>query len=290
MKRATTDPVSLLCELAEANGDEFQGANLNARSGAPLASLVEAGAVGAGDISLIVTCRACDRDHPAAVEFDGVRGRYIFFCPEAGVVEADSADLDTIRYNPEWLVDWLVAEFPIVPPVRRRTLVPGNVWHLGDARCGETLLTVILARRVSSQVGLDKVAAELAVLPPADLGVVVTSSANVSTKVLLPFKYQFLDLREVMREPWFTLDHAKLGSWVKAKRTGTGKQAQRRPGRPSDKALVEQFYAERRLCGPPVVSISAEARAITRTFTERFPDRDAPHLATIRKHIPRETT
>jgi hypothetical protein len=198
--------------------------------------------------------------------------------------------LHTFRYNPEWLVDWLVAEFPIVPPVRRRTLVPGNVWHLGDARCGETLLTVILARRVSSQVALDKVAAELAALPPADLGVVATSSANVSTKVLLPFKYQFLDLREVMREPWFTLDHAKLGSWVKAKRTGTGKQAQRRPGRPSDKALVEQFYTERRRCGTPVVSISAEARAIAQRFTDRFPDRDPPHLATIRKHIPRETT
>jgi hypothetical protein len=290
MKRETTDPVSLLCELAEASGDEFQGTDLNTRSGAPLSILIEAGAVGPGDLSLTVTCRACDRDHPAAVEFDGARGRYMYFCPEAGEVEADRADLNTLRYNPGWLIDWLVAEFPIVPPVRRRALVPGNVWHLGDARCGETLLTVILARRVSSQVVLDKVAAELAALPPADLGVVVTSSSNVTTRVSLPFGYRFLDLREVMREPWFTLDRAKLGFWVRAMRTGTGKQAQRRPGRPSDKALVERFYTERRRCGTPVVSISAEARAIAQRFTDRFPDRAPPHLATIRKHIPRETT
>jgi hypothetical protein len=292
MDQDSTDPVSALCELAEASGDRFRATALIGRYGTSLRLLTDLGAIEAGAPLRTVTCHACHGDHPATVEFDAATRRHSHFCPEAGLVTVDDADLATLQFNPLWLVEWLVRELPIIAPIRRRALVPGRVWHLGDARCGEALLTVVLARQVSSQGDLDLLASALGTLPPADLGVVATSSADVAQRVALPHGYRFLDLREVVRtkEYQLTLDSAKLGSWVKATRSGTAKRAQSRSGRPSEKALVEQFYNERRSRGIPMVNISAEARDIEVEFSKRFPDKAPPHQATIRKHMPRLTT
>ena len=87
-----------------------------------------------------------------------------------------------------------------------------------------------------------------------------------------------------------TLDKVKLASWVKAACSGTAKKAQSRSGRPSVKALVEQFFNHRRLLGIPAANISAEARNIVAKFRTQFPDKSPPHLSTIRKHMPRVIT
>jgi hypothetical protein len=292
MKYPTPDPVLLLCELAEGSGDEFQAAELNGKYGASLRILADAGAVQTGDTLRTVSCKACDGDHAATVEFDPVAQRYSYFCPEAGWVTAEDADLATVRYNPQWLVNWLAAELPILSPVRRRALIPDRVWHLGDAQCGETSLTVVLARRVWTQVELDRLASVLGTVPPGDLGVVATSSAEVARQISLPHDYRFLDLRDVMRtiKDRLTFDGTKLGSWVKAMRSGPAKRTQSRSGRPSEKLLIEEFYQKRRSSGIPFITISAEATDIALAFKARFPDRDPPHHATIRKHIPRPST
>jgi hypothetical protein len=284
-----TDPISLLCELAEASDEGFLAAELGESYGIPLLLLIKLGAVTHGAPLRTVTCRACHGDHPASIEFDAATGRHFHFCPEAGLVTVDDADLATLRFDPGWLVEWLVDELPIIPPVRRRALVPNRVWHLGDARCGETLLTVMLARKVSSQVALDHLASALSTIPPADLGVVVTSFPGVARQVRLPHGYEFLDLREIGRvaEDRLVLDSAKLGFWVKTIRSGPVRRQQSRSGRPSVEAEIKRIYNERRAKGLAMISTSAEAREIRAEFQKRFPDRDPPHLSTVRGHVSR---
>jgi hypothetical protein len=292
MDQPQDDWINALCELAEASGDSFQAVELNTKYRSSLRALSDLGAIEPGAPLRTVTCRACDGDHPVTVEFDTATRRHSYFCPEAGLVTVDDADLATLRFNIGWLLEWLIRELPIIAPVRRRALVPSRVWHLGDGRCGDTLLTVVLARQVSSQSDLDLLASAVGTLPPADLGVVVTSSAGVAQRVALPHGYRFLDVREIVRKErdQLTLDSAKLGSWVKATRSGTAKRARSRSGRPSEKALVEQFYNERRARKIPMVNLSAEARDIEVELRKHYPDTTPPHLATIRKHLPRTNT
>jgi hypothetical protein len=108
MSHMTTDPVSLLCDLAEASSDEFQAAELDARYGSALRALADLGVIEAGAPLGIVTCRACDADHFATVEFDSVIRGYSYFCPEAGLLTVADSDLATLLFNPAWLVEWLI--------------------------------------------------------------------------------------------------------------------------------------------------------------------------------------
>jgi hypothetical protein len=134
-------------------------------------------AVTSGGLLSVLTCRACDGDHPVHLEFDPRTRRHWHFCPEAGRVMVEDDVLATIRVDPQWVLDWLVSALPITPPVRRRVLVPAVAWHLGDAHIGGTELTVVFAIGVCTQRNLDALAIAVSAAPPADFGIVLTTSA-----------------------------------------------------------------------------------------------------------------
>jgi hypothetical protein len=253
MEHPHDDPINALCDLAEASGDGFQATELDARYGSALRVLADLGAIEPGAPIRIMTCRACDGDHPATVEFDTATRRHLHFCPEAGMVTVDDADLAALRFNPGWLVEWLIRELPISPPVRRQELVQNRVWYLGDATCGDTLITFIFARQVSSQQGLDRIASALRTVHPADKGLVITTSKNVARQIPLPNGYEFLDLREIMKATagGLALATSRLGSWIRGIRTTTGKGAPSRSGRPSPEARIIQIYRDRRSVDNP---------------------------------------
>jgi hypothetical protein len=104
--------------------------------------------------------------------------------------------LATIRVDPQWVLDWLVSALPITPPVRRRVLVPAVAWHLGDAHIGGTELTVVFAIGVCTQRNLDALAIAVSAAPPADFGIVLTTSAAPPRPLRLP-RYQFVELRDI---------------------------------------------------------------------------------------------
>lgn len=189
----------LLCDLSEASEEVFRDCAIDHEFDASLPILKQLGAVGAGPRVESVTCRACDGDHSAAIEFDAERRCYFHSCPEVGLVKVDDDDLATLVFDPEWLVDWLVSGLAISYPARRRTLVSGQVWHLGDAACGDALVTVIFARRIRSQAALDQLASVLGTVQHADRRLVITTSAQVTRQVPLPHGFVFLDLREITR-------------------------------------------------------------------------------------------
>jgi hypothetical protein len=281
------DPVNLLCDLVEAGVGSFEANAL--RSDAPQAVefLSKIGALMPGQLARVLTCRACHEDHPVHLEFDPTMRRHWHFCPEAGRVMVEDDVLGTIRVDPDWLLEWLVEEFPIKPPVRRRALVPGSVWHLGDAFVGETELTVVLAVGTSARRNLDALANAIGSIPPAKLGLVLTTSVAPPRWLKLPHGYQFLDFREIARaeNDHFVIDRNKLLRWIRGLRKGLDKPARLRAGRPSDATLVYEIFGKRRALGLPVINQKTEAREIQAEFVARHPNRDPPAVKTIERHL-----
>jgi hypothetical protein len=136
------DPVNVLCNLIEARVGSFEASALPDQWGGSIDFLSNIGAVTRGRPLSVLTCRACDGDHPVRLEFDSRTRRHWHFCPEAGRVMVEDDALATICVDPEWVLDWLVTALPITPPVRRRVLIPALAWHLGDAHIGGTELAV----------------------------------------------------------------------------------------------------------------------------------------------------
>ncbi len=252
-----SDLVQLLCRLSEAPNEVFRVGAMGRESEDDLRTLANLGAVSAGPRPDSITCQACDAHHFAALEFDPKAKGYIYFCPEAGWIAANDADLATLRFNPEWLAAWLVSALAMPSPIRRHPLLPGRIWHLGDTPSGGTLVTVVFARLISSQAALDELASMLVTVPPKEKGLVVTTSPQVALQVQLPHGFAFLDLREIGRTVGSQLivDQARLASFVNAlpsrssrpKRAITAVRKRRRDPerldyRESDRLLIAEMH------------------------------------------------
>ena len=284
---ASIDPVNLLCDLIEASVGSLEATALPDRWGESIDFLSNIGAVTKGGPLSVLTCRACDGDHPVHLEFDPSTRRHWHFCPEAGRVEVEDNLLATIRVDPEWVLDWLVTALPITPPVRRRVLVPALAWHLGDAHIGGTELTVVFAIGVCTQRNLDALAIAVSTVPPTKFGVVLTTSGAPPRQLRLPHGYQFLDLREIARpeKDCLAIDKAKLVGWIKGLRKGLDKPAQLNAGRPSDATLVREIFRERRAQALTLVNQRTEAGKIRAEIASRHPERDPPAVKTIERHL-----
>jgi hypothetical protein len=83
---ASTDPVNLLCDLIEASAGSLEAKALPDRWGGSIDFLSNIGAVTKGGTLSVLTCQACDGDHPVRLAFDPRTRRHWHFCPEAGRV------------------------------------------------------------------------------------------------------------------------------------------------------------------------------------------------------------
>jgi hypothetical protein len=269
----TLNPVDLLYDLAEASGTIIRSSNLVDTYGAAVGTLIKIGALASGPPFQTVICRACDRDHAEVVEFEPATGRSFYICQSAGVVTVDNADLLSVVFDPEWLVDWLASALPISAPVRWRVLVPGLIWYLGATACGDALVTVVFARRVSSQAALDLLVSALRPFHPTGAGLVVTTSRHVARQVQLPNGFEFLDLGEIIRRvgDQLIVDPAIFDSRVK------GSQGARpRPIRGSRRGRKEPRRLDYREADKPII---AEMHAMILVGKARNPTDAARALA-----------
>jgi hypothetical protein len=284
-----TDPVSLLCDLIEARVDIFNVSALPSEATQAVEFLSKIGALMPGQLARAVTCGACHDDHPVHLEFDSTARRHWHFCPEAGRVVVEDDVLATIRVDPEWVLDWLVTALPITPPVRRRVLVPALAWHLGAAHIGGAELAVVFAIGMCRQSNLGALASAVSAGPPADFGIVLTTSAAPPRPLRLPHGYQFVDLRDIARpeKNYLAIEKTKLVGWTKGLRKGLDKPAQLGAGRPSDAALVDEVFRERRARKLPFVNQKTEAEKIRDEIALSRPERDPPAVKTIERHLSR---
>jgi hypothetical protein len=280
--------LQFLCDLAEASEPVFRKDAVEEDNRDALELLCSLGAIEAGPRPETATCSACDADHPATLEYDPERACYVHFCPEAGYVSLKDTDLATYRFRPEWLPEWLTEALQATAPARHTPLVFGHVWHLGDALCGSTQVTVVFARRIASQANLDRLASELRTIHPAAKGLVITTSPQVPRHVQLPGGYEVVQLPVVVRENegGLILDHQRLGSWIKGMKPTTLKGGMTRTGRPLGPfEIVAQIYKRRRARGVPVGSGRAEAAAILGEWQEHASDQGTPHISTVRRYL-----
>ena len=106
-------------------------------------------------------------------------------------------------------------------------------------------------------------------------------------RLTLPHGYQFLDLRDIARpeQNCLAIERTKLVGWTKGLRKGLNKPAQLRAGRPSDAALVDEVFRERRTRKLPLVNQRTEAGKIRAQIALRHPERDPPAVKTIEGHL-----
>jgi hypothetical protein len=282
-----TDPVNLLCDLLEAGVGSFEPNALRSEAPQSVEFLLKIGALIPGQLASVLTCRACHNDHPVRLEFDSTTRSHWHFCPEAGRVMVEDDAIATLCVDPDWLLEWLVGEFQIKLPARRRTLVPGSIWYLGDASVGETELTIVLAIGTSARRNLSALAHAIRTVPPAKLGLVLTTSGAPPRWLTLPHGYQFLDFREIARveNERLAIHTNKLLGWIKGLRKGLDKPARLRAGRPSEVDLVNNIFQKRRARNLPVINQRTEAREIRAEIASQYPDHDLPAVKTIEGHL-----
>jgi hypothetical protein len=160
----------------------------------PLAYLEQIGALKPSSTLSTIWCAACDKDHDATVELD-VTGKARHFCPDAGWVDDSDDDLASRRLDREWLLDWLERTFSVMPPRRRRMLLSDRIWHIGEAVLGRTSVTVIFARGFIRR---SELYAAIMQVPPTEVGVVLSTAAEVAADFLAVYGYYAVNLDQIL--------------------------------------------------------------------------------------------
>jgi hypothetical protein len=282
------EPATLLLDLIESGIGDRPAALLRAEFPTALRYLERIGALKPSSTLTVVYCSACDKDHEAVVEFDIATRAARHFCPEAGWVDDTDNDLASLRVDPEWLLDWLESALSVMPPRRRRVLITGQVWHIGEAVLGKTSLTIVLSRGLVGQAERNTLCETLAQVPPTEIGIVLTTAVELPTEPLTVHRYYALNLREILRAKadGLVIDQGRFATWVRAFSRKTGKPVAGQGGRHSAAALLLDIFRGRRTRNLPYRSKAAEAKEIIAEWPTHYPDCEPPGSSTVRKHLP----
>ena len=282
------DLVQLVCDLYEAPDGTFVVATIEPELTSSFEILRSMAALQPGPSLTSVTCQTCGTDHAVDTEPAATSRRYTYFCPFAGRVPLNDTDLATVRLDYEWLVSWLSQALGITSHGRRRAVVSDHVWHVGDAVCGQTNVTIVFARRIVSPSALDRLASELRAIHPAEKGLVITTSPNFARQIRLPGGYEIIQLPVIARESEsrLILDHQRLGSWIRGMEPATAKGGKGRIGRPLGPfETVARIYRQRRETRVRFVSERAEAKAILNEWPKYASDQEPPHISSVRRYL-----
>jgi hypothetical protein len=284
MRWVRDDPATLLLAVIESGFADRPLAFLHAEFPTALAYLEQIGALKPSSTLRTICCRACDKDHDAVVEFD-VTGKARHFCPEAGWVDDNDDDLATRRLDPEWLLEWLERAFSVLPPRRRRVLLTDRIWQVGEAVLGKTSVTIMFSRGLARPAELS---AALAQVPPMEVGIVLTTAAEVPTELLAVHGYCAVNLQEIVaaKPDGLVIDDQRFAARIRALLRKPGRRLAGRGGRPSKATLIGEVFQARRGRALPYRRKSAEAKEIIAEWAAHHPDSDPPGDWTIRKHLP----
>jgi hypothetical protein len=283
----TFDPVGLLVELIQAGGDRLPAKPVSKRWLETLAYLERIGVVQTDALLTELTCSECDRDHSVVTEFDPAARKHRYFCPEAGLVIVDDDDLASLRVDFLWLLDWLERELPVVLPRRRRPLIEGRAWLLGEVLIDKTSLMVVLVIGPLTPGDQYRLTDTLASVRPTELGILLTMCPIHSSEALAVERYDPLDLREFARAETdcFGLNRERLAARVRQLKGLATERIHGSAGRPSAAAQTLQIFDERRARGVPYLNKSTEAREILVDWPSSISTKP-PALSTVRNHLP----
>ena len=286
--RADQEPVALnlYLQLAAGRGSAVSTQPLRDRFGEHLDHLSAIGAVRRGQPSSVVTCGHCFEGHSAEVKYDAVRRRSFFFCAEAGRVEIDDQERETVLPNLLWLPDQLARALAIGPSPPRRELIGSSAWLLGDAVIGSATVSLALAIGIRTAVELDLLIKGLRSRMIVDAGLVLVSGCVVVDAFRNTSNYQPVILSEIARLVGGAIEvnRAALAAWTRTMLLGDERPKAAR-GRPGLLQQVHNIRDARSNRGKTASTELREAQEIWQEWLDHFPDQGRPGKSTIRKHL-----
>jgi hypothetical protein len=174
-----------------------------------------------------VTCRACYEDHDADVDFDEATQRYTHFCPEAGTVTVEAAQLHRFGVNFPRLIDFLREAFDLRNRPNARCLMEDVLWDLGDVMVADARHPLLFARRLSFSSNLIGVREMLARRPPRGTGLCIHASPHTLAVDTLPGGHRVFPILEFITDKnVFTIDEALLAGALAGRPTADSELVQ----------------------------------------------------------------
>ncbi len=192
----SVEAFDLVLELLERDPPEVSGAVVADAFPDVGRQLIDCGALRPVANATVVTCRACDADHPAELEFDAALHGYRHFCPEAGWVKVEAEDLKQYLLDVSWLLRQIGYAMKTFPNIEPRCLVHDVLWDLGDARIGKRIGAVLFGRRLNHGENLDRAIDALTNRIGRPPGVLLSTTDRLSRHIRLPGHHRILHVRD----------------------------------------------------------------------------------------------
>lgn len=230
---------------------------------------------------------ACGEHHLVEVIFFGPDGGYGWYCPEAGLVAADSDAVAALSIATDRVVTALRELFTAAWGAGRWTPRPlgTDVWLVGAWLIGNAWTTVALARGLDSPMAARRTADGLAALPKNDAGLVITVVEDAGFEAPLGFAVVPLTAALVLNaEGRPSVDAAMLARAV-APHAAARRVAH--VGRPSVEARVFAVLHGLQSRGTSGTTMTLNATVVARAWPDFYPREGPPSAATLRRHIHR---
>ena len=263
-------PLAMLCEIIALGGK----ASVAPYRGDPgFTTLLRHGFVREAGVSASVVCDDCDDAHAAPVVFEA--GRYGYHCPELGFVALDRTDVRAVLPNLHPLIEALAEVFDCKR--RKQSPVQGQTYRIGAINTEAGEIVLYFHPKLQSEEDARELAHALSREVRAQWRLTVTA---IGTLPVAGTQTVQLD------------DLAALDAENRALRILTqpadlmGIPRRNKGGRPSEQGpALAEIISDRNKSGVALPGLNAESRALLAEFEMIHPDKQAPSIATIKRHL-----
>lgn len=195
----STRAIDLVIRLCEQRRAEIAGHVLMMHFGGVGDELIAAGALVEMAPSETIFMPIDLDDQAVAFEWEPDLHAHAAFHPADGWVHADEHARRRYRLEFPWLLRVIAQQLKVPVATRPASLVPDQLWDLGEAWLGRRKATVLLARRLGQINGLDLVCDALTRRVGRAPGILLTSTRQMPRHVTIPGQHRVLHLTECMR-------------------------------------------------------------------------------------------
>jgi hypothetical protein len=191
--------IDLVIRLCEQRRAEIAGHVLSLHFGGVGDELIAAGALVEVAPSETVFMPVDFDDQSVAFEWEPDLHAHAAFHPADGWVHADEHARRRYRLEFPWLLRVIAQQLEVPVATRPASLVPDQLWDLGEAWFGRRKATVLFARRLGQINGLNLVCDALTRRVGRPPGILLTSTRQMSRHVTIPGQHRVLHLTDCMR-------------------------------------------------------------------------------------------
>lgn len=263
-------PLAILCEII-ALGGKVAATQYRDNPGSQVLLnheyLIEAGVLAS------VVCNDCDEAHAAPVVFED--GFYGYHCPELGFVSLDRTDVHAVLPDLHRLIEGLAEALECTR--RKQTPVQGQTYRIGAHKADAGEIMLYFHSKLQSEEDARELAHALSREVRAEWRLTVTAVGNL--QVAGTHTVQLDEMAALESETGALRILAQPAELIGVPRKNKG-------GRPSEQGpALAEIILDRKNSGVALSGLNAESRAVLVDFESRYPDKHAPSLATVKRHL-----